>query len=99
MPFGHKLAKPSEPGATPPFSETRFRQLLSSRDWNEFYRNLRRAVQVLGGNVNPLLVADMILCWDKESLNQGYVPPGKSLKFWLSRDYYTESMKHETKNK
>ena len=97
-PFGQKLARPSEPGGSAPFSESRFRHLLSSRDWNEFYRNLRRAVQVLAGNVNPLLVADLILCWDKESRRQEYAAPGKSLKFWLSRDYYTELMKHESKN-
>lgn len=98
-PLGQKLAKPSELGGSAPFSESRFRQLLSSRDVNDFYRNLRRAIQVLGGNANPLLLADLILCWDKESRKQKYAAPGKSLKFWLSRDYYTEAMKHESKSK
>lgn len=93
LPLGQKLAKPSEPGAPAPFSETRFRQLLKSRDWPEFYRNLRRAIQVLRGQVNPLMVADVILAWDKESRRQEYLAPGKSLKFWLSEQYYTTAPK------
>jgi CRISPR system Cascade subunit CasB len=92
-PLGQKLAKPSEPGGSAPFSETRFRQLLKSRDWCEFYRNLRRAVQVLGGQVNPLRVADVILAWDKESKSQEYLASGKSLKFRLSEQYYTNAPK------
>ena len=92
-PLGQKLAKPSEPGGPAPLSETRFRQLLKSRDWSEFYRNLRRAVQVLRGQVNPMRVADVILAWDKESRNQEYLAPGKSLKFWLSEQYYTNAPK------
>ena len=90
-PVGQKLARPAEPGGSAPFSETRFRQLLTSRNWNEFYRNLRRAIQVLGGDVNPLLVADTILCWDREYRGKEPTTPGKSLKFWLSKDYYTEA--------
>lgn len=96
---GQKLARPSEPGGAAPFSETRFRQLLTSRDWNEFYRNFRRAIQILGGDLNPLLVADTILCWDREQQEQKSTAPGKSLKFWLSQDYYTEALKHESKSK
>ncbi len=97
--IGHKLAKPTEPGGSPPFSETRFRQLLTSRDWNEFYRNLRRAIQILGGDVNPLLIADTILCWGKEYREQGQAARAKSLRFRLSQDYYTEALKHESKSK
>lgn len=96
---GHKLAKPTEPGGSPPFSETRFRQLLGSRDWNDFYRNFRRAIQILGGDVNPLLVADTILCWGREYQGKEPTAPGKSLKFRLSQDYYTEALKHESKSK
>ena len=91
--LGHKLARPQEPGGPAPFSETRFRQLLKSRDWPEFYRNLRRAIQVLRGQVNPLVVADVILAWDKERRSQEYVAPGKSLEFWLSEQYYTAAPK------
>ena len=93
MPLGPKLATPLERGGPAPFSEIRFRQLLKSRDWPEFYRNLRRAIQVLRGQVNPLMVADVILAWDMESRKQEYPAVGKSLKFWLSEQYYTAAPK------
>lgn len=99
MPIGRKLARSIEPGGAAPFSESRFRQLLVSRDWNEFYRNLRRAIDMLGGNVNPLLVADMILCWDKEKRGEDRAAPGKTLKFRLSKDYYTEADKNKSDKK
>lgn len=88
-PIGSKLAKPLVPGGSAPFSETRFRQLLKSRDWDEFYRNLRRAVQLLRGVVNPVRVADLILAWDRESRPEHPARPGESLKFKLSEQYYT----------
>ena len=94
-PFGQKLAKAKKKGGSAPFSETRFRQLLKSRNWNELYRNLRRAIQVLDRNVNPLIVTDLILCWDREFHKRHDQIGERSLKFWLSRDYYTEAMKHE----
>lgn len=96
-PLGQRLARPTEPGGSAPFSETRFQQLLKSRDWSEFYRNLRRAIQVLRGQANPLQVADVILAWDKESRNLKYRAPGKSLKFWLSEQYYTSAPKPKAK--
>jgi len=92
-PLGEKLAKPLERAGPAPFSETRFRQLLKSRDWPEFYRNLRRAIQVLRGQVNPLAVADVILAWDKERRSEEYLAPGKSFTFWLSEQYYTAAPK------
>ena len=89
--FGAKMGKPSEPGGSSPLSELRFQQLLKSRDWNELYRNLRRAVQVLDGNINPLMVADLILSWDRDLRDDQHVVSRKSVKFQLSKDYYTNS--------
>ena len=90
-PLGKKLATPREQGGPPQFSESRFRQLLKSQGWDEFYRNLRRAIQVLRGVINPLRVADVILAWDKESRRENPVTPGKSLRFQLSQQYYTNA--------
>ena len=84
-----KLAMSTESGRVP-FSETRFRQLLSSRDWHEFYTRLRRAVKILDGNVHPLSVADVILRWDREYRLGMRNVHGHSLKFDLSNDYYTQ---------
>ncbi len=76
-----------------PFSETRFRQFLSCREWNEFYTALRRAVTILDGNVNPLSIVDVILHWDEENRGKTYKEPGKSLKFVLSKEYYSQILK------
>lgn len=74
------------------FSETRFRQLLSSSEWDEFYKSLRRAVVMLDGNVSPVSVADMILKWDQEYRGSFKKELSKSLKFVLSQEYYSQSI-------
>ena len=86
--FGCMLASPVSKGGNSPYSELRFRQLITSKSWDEFYRNMRRAITVLGGNVNPMVVADVVLCWDKERSKSKLKEPGKSLVFELSNDYY-----------
>jgi CRISPR type I-E-associated protein CasB/Cse2 len=77
------------------FSETRFKQLLSSRNWNEFYTRLRRCIKMFNGNVNPVSVADIILRWDEEQRYGSQKGYGHSLKFDLSNDYYSQIEKNE----
>lgn len=91
--FGKSLAKPKEKSGHVPFSESRFRQLLSARDWNELYRSLRRAITILDGKVNLISFVDTIILWSNE-LNGKFIKPGKGLKYKLSEDYYTEAIKH-----
>lgn len=94
MQFAESLATPKEKNARAPLSESRFRQLLSCRDWDELYRSLRRAVSILGGNVNLISFADTVLLWNDEF--RGILKKsGKGLKFELSRDYYETAMKYE----
>lgn len=89
--FGQKLAM-QENGKVL-FSELRFRQFLSCKEWNEFYTALRRAITMLNGNANPLAVIDVILHWDEEYKGTKYSEPSKSLKFTLSKDYYSQILK------
>jgi len=91
--FGKSLAKPKEKNGRVPFSETRFRQLLSARDWNELYRSLRRAVTILDGKVGYLSFVQTVILWNEEFKGE-YARPGKSVKYKLSESYYTEAMKH-----
>lgn len=77
------------------FSETRFRQLLSCRDWDELYTTLRRAVGILNGNVHFFSIVDVILQWDENEKNPRYKKPNESVKFNLSKEYYTELLKHD----
>ncbi len=92
--FAQSLATPKEKNGRVPLSESRFRQLLACRDWDELYRTLRRSVSVLDGKVNLLSFVDTVLLWNDEFRGK-YKKPGKSLKFELSRDYYEIAMKHE----
>ncbi len=93
--FLQKLATPKEKNGRVPFSEIRFRQLLTCRTWDEFFTALRRAVQVLDGRVNPLSIADGILRWAEEQKSITYCEAGRSLKFDWSKEYYTEALKYE----
>jgi len=96
-PFGKKLAKIREGGDRPIFSESRFRHLLKSRDWNDFYTNMRRAIVVLNGRVHPLYIADIVLRWDREQKPDYVNKPGQSLRFRLSQEYYNEIIRREEK--
>lgn len=85
-----KLATPKD-GEHPVFSEMRFRKLMNSGSWKEFYTNLRRAISILDNNVNPLSVADIIMLWGRDfsKVKSGeYIKPGESLKYKLAKEYY-----------
>jgi len=72
------------------FSETRFRNLLSCREWNEFYTALRRAVVVLDGNINPLSIVEVIKMWDEDKRGT-LKEPTKKLSFKLAKEYYSKN--------
>ncbi len=90
--FGESLATPKEKSGRVPLSETRFRQLITARDWNEVYRSLRRAVTILDGRVDLISFAETVILWNDEFEGR-YKKPGTGLKFELSKDYYTKVMK------
>ncbi len=94
--FGVALATPAEIGGLAPFSETRFRQLLSARDWQELYRFLRRAVTILDGKVSFVNFVETVILWSEEFTGK-YKEIGKSLKFKLSEAYYTNLLLQEKK--
>lgn len=91
--FAGKLAKPKHKGDKSPYSESRFRKLVTTSDYNEFYTLLRRAVQLLDGNVHPLSVADVIIQKIFELKGKNHPTVGKSVTFNLSKEYYTELLK------
>lgn len=92
--FAQSLATPKEKNGRIPLSESRFRQLLSCRKWEELYRTLRRSISVLDGKVNLISFIDMIFLWDREFRDENK-QLGKSIKYSLSRDYYETAMKYE----
>lgn len=92
--FALALATPKEKNGRVPLSENRFRHLLACRDWDELYRNLRRSLDIINGQVILRSFIDSVFEWDKEFTGV-FHKPGQGIKFNLSRDYYTEAMKHE----
>jgi len=64
--FAGQLATPKEGAQRPVMSETRFQQLQKSDSLETFYRQVLRAVRLLGGNVNLLSLADNLLHWYDE---------------------------------
>nr|WP_276643261.1 type I-E CRISPR-associated protein Cse2/CasB [Siccibacter turicensis] len=63
-PFAAQLAQ--EKGHRQVMSVLRFQRLLAVRSHEELLRQLRRAVQLLGGNVNLLDLAESVFCWCRE---------------------------------
>ena len=87
--FGKALAMTKENGGRVLFSESRFRQLLSARNWEELYRLLRRAVTILDGEVGFINFVETIILWSEEFSGK-YKRVGNGLKFKLSKAYYSE---------
>ena len=92
--FIESLATPKEKNGRIPFSESRFRQMLLSRDWNELYRNLRRAISILDGSVSFISFINTVFLWNDE-FREAYKRPGNGVKYRLSRLYYETAMKYE----
>lgn len=69
-------------------SELRFEQLQKSRDPEEFFRRLRRAINLLNGAVNVLSLADSILHWMNEYRSGIDKEPLKRLAVAWASDYY-----------
>lgn len=96
--FPEQLGSPKTEGGPPLMSETRFRQLIKSRDWPEFYRRMRRAIKMVKSNANILSIADFVLQFGFEQ--RGDVPnePGRGFQFRFAEDYFEAGLK-KTKGK
>lgn len=73
-------------------SENRFRQLIKSRNWQEFYFRMRRAVLLLKRNTNIISLAKTTLAFGL--VQKGYVPeePGKGFQFSMANAYFKAAM-------
>ena len=71
-------------------SELRFQQLQKSRDADEFFIRMTRALAMLDGHVNLLSLADGILHWLKEQRQSVDKNPHKRLAVRWASDYYTQ---------
>jgi len=87
--FAKSLAMPKKEGSKSVMSELRFQQLQKSRDADEFYLRMTRALAMLDGRTNLLSLADGILLWSKEQRQSVDKNPRKRLAVCWATDYYT----------
>lgn len=72
-------------------SEFRFKQLVKSHDWEEFYKNLRRIIPIVGEEMNVISLCDNILQWGRDSIQEQRIfnpKYEKSIKVKWAMDYY-----------
>lgn len=87
--FAKALALPKKDGSKAAMSELRFLQLQKSRDPDEFFLRVSRAIDLLDGTVHILSLADGILHWLQEHRHSIDREPGKRLAVRWATDYYT----------
>lgn len=91
--FATQLALPKQGGKKPRMSELRFQQLQKSRDPEEFFRRLLRAIRLAEGTVNIVSLADSILHWMNEYRYSVDREPQKRLAVRWGTEYYEQALK------
>jgi CRISPR system Cascade subunit CasB len=86
--FAELLARPIK-GERPPVSELRFQQLQKSRNTDEFYRGVIRAINLLSGRVNIPSLSNDVIHWHQEFNSHVDREPAKRLAVRWATDYFT----------
>lgn len=92
--FATQLALPKQGGKKARMSELRFQQLQKSRDPEEFFRRLLRAIRLAESEVNILSLAESILHWMNEYRYGADRMPQKRLAVRWATEYYEEVLKN-----
>ena len=87
--FAGAMAQEKKKGEGPRVSELRFQQLLRSADLNELTRRARRAVHLIGEEVDVRSLADDILLWNREKGGAYSLQPERRLAVRWAAAYYT----------
>lgn len=93
--FATQLALPKQGGERARMSELRFQQLQKSRDPEEFFKRLLRAINLAEKRVNIISLAESIRHWMNEYCYGADREPQKRLTIRWASDYYTEILKHK----
>lgn len=88
-----KLGKPKTEGGKPPMSEMRFRELIKSRNWPEYYSRMRRALLMLDRTADPHSLIELTLQFAWEHIGEVPSEPGKRFQFRMANDYFKSSFK------
>ncbi|AOZ52028.1 type I-E CRISPR-associated protein Cse2/CasB [Chromobacterium vaccinii] len=91
--FARSLGRKNDVGRVA-MSELRFHQLQTCRDEDGFFRQTRRAVDLLGGEVDVGKLAVELLQWVREFRHpDAALAPKERLKLRWAADYYHESLR------
>lgn len=92
--FATQLALPKQGGEKARVSELRFQQLQKSRDPEEFFRRLLRAIRLAECRINILSLAESILHWMNEYRCGINREPQKRLAVRWGTEYYEQAIKN-----
>ncbi len=92
--FPQQLGTPKDQGGSPPMSENRFKQLIKSRDWPEFYIRMRRAILMLKRNANIISLADYIRLFGVEHYTKDPIEPSKRFQFRMAEEYFKTTLQN-----
>ncbi len=96
--FVTRLASPKKAGdKTPRMSELRFQRLQKSRNPEEFFMRLQRAIRLSEGKADVLSLSENILHWMSEYNSGPDREPQKRLAVIWATDYYTALPKQNKK--
>lgn len=95
--FATQLAMPNLGGKRARMSELRFQQLQKSRDPEEFFRRLLRAIHLAESKVNILSLAESILHWMNEYRYGADREPQRRIAVRWATEYYTALPKLDKK--
>jgi CRISPR type I-E-associated protein CasB/Cse2 len=73
-------------GSKAPMSALRFRRMMSSSDPEDFFLQLRRALRLVSGPVDVVVLAEDLLAWYAE--HDLLTQPAYAMRFRWARDYY-----------
>lgn len=87
--FAENCAKAMDGRSKPAVSELRFSQLQKSRTLDELYTRMIRTIHLLKKSASPLSVADAILHWVKEMVNDNVdSDPRNRIRVRWGLDYF-----------
>lgn len=85
------LGNPKSGSDMPRFSELRFQRLLASKEPEEFFQSMRRAIVQAGKTADPILLADEILHWEAQQRQPDWYTGARQWQYRFAKSYYTHT--------
>jgi CRISPR system Cascade subunit CasB len=90
-----QMGQHREGGDKPRVSELRFQQIISSKDYDELFERLRRAIDLLGRSANIISLADGVFHWSQDRRDRYSEQPSHRFHYSWSKAYFNEVFKYQ----